>query len=228
MKLQYKNISVETVLPELIHENKVVGYFAGRAEIGPRALCHRSIFANPTIKENLNRVNKIKNREFWRPLAPVIKEEAFHEIVELKHLSPFMLIAAPVKEEWKSRIPAVTHVDGTCRPQSINSKQNEVIHQALVNFEKLSGVPVFMNTSFNLRGEPLVDSPQDALKTFWNSDLDCLIMEDFLVEKTEKDGSAQDPPKDDCEKPFMERSLKHYKEASSANPEFYTAPLKAG
>jgi len=129
----------------------------------------------------LKRVNKIKNREFWRPLAPVVKEEAFHDIVNAKHLSAHMLIAAEVKEEWKEKIPAVTHVDGTCRPQSVREEQNPVIHKALTLFEEMSGVPVFMNTSFNLRGEPLVDSPTDALHTFFNSDLDCLVIEDILV-----------------------------------------------
>lgn len=177
----YQEINVETVLPQLIYENYVVGYFAGRAEVGPRALCHRSILANPTYKENLDRVNDIKNRERWRPLAPVIKEDAFHEIVDLKHLSPFMLIAAQVKEHWKERIPAVVHVDGSCRPQSISERQNPTIYRALSHFERLSGAPVFMNTSFNLRGEPLVDSPDDAIKTFVNSKLDYLIMENILV-----------------------------------------------
>ena len=174
---------ISQILADLISNDKVVGYFAGKSEVGPRALCHRSILANPTIKENLDRVNKIKQREFWRPLAPVIAEEDFHSVVDLKQLSPYMLIAAPVKEEWKSKIPAVTHVDGSCRPQSVNSQQNKVIHQALNYFKKSSGAPVFLNTSFNLKGEPLVDSPADAIKTFMKSDLDFLIMEDILVSK---------------------------------------------
>ena len=94
-----------------------------------------------------------------------------------------MLIAAQVKEAWKEKIPAVVHVDGSCRPQSINAQQNPVIHNALLNFKKFSGAPVFLNTSFNLNGEPLVDSPMDALNTFLNSDLDALIMENFLIKK---------------------------------------------
>lgn len=184
-EIKYRRVGpkISYVLADLINRDRVVGYFAGRSEIGPRALCHRSILANPTIKENLDRVNKIKNREFWRPLAPVITEEDFHSVVDLKHFSPYMLIAAPVKEEWKSKIPAVTHVDGSCRPQSINKNQNKIIHEALKFFKSMSGAPVFLNTSFNLRGEPLVDSPKNAIDTFIKSDLDYLIIEDILVIK---------------------------------------------
>ena len=170
-------------LSDLILENNVIGYMAGKSEVGPRALCHRSILANPTYKDNLNRVNKIKGREFWRPLAPTMIEECLHEIVDIKHFSPFMLIAAQVKETWKNKIPAVVHVDGSCRPQSVNCNQNPVIHKALLNFQEKSGVPVFLNTSFNLNGEPLVDSPKDALNTFLNSDLNYLIIENFLIKK---------------------------------------------
>ena len=182
-EIAYSYVDPATTIAKLINTDKVIAYFSGKAEVGPRALCHRSILANPTKKENLQRVNKIKNREFWRPLAPVIKEEAFHDIVDLKHLSPYMLIAAQVKNEWKEKIPAVTHIDGSCRPQSVREEQNPVIHKALNIFEEMSGVPVFMNTSFNLRGEPLVDSPTDAIHTFCNSDLDFLLIEDILVYK---------------------------------------------
>ena len=161
----------------------MIGYFSGRSEVGPRALCNRSILANPTKKENLDRVNKIKNREFWRPLAPVIAEDNLHDIVDIKHASPFMLIASTVKEDWRKKIPAVTHVDNTCRPQSLNETQNFTIYNCLKSFEKMSGCPVFMNTSFNLRGEPMVNSPEDALKTFLKCDLDYLIIENFLITK---------------------------------------------
>ena len=179
----YENINPAETIPELLYEDKIIGYMAGKAEVGPRALCHRSILANPTNKDNLNRVNKIKGREFWRPLAPTMTEESLHDIVHIKHVSPFMLMAAQVKNEWKEKIPAVVHVDGSCRPQSVNSSQNPVIHKALLNFEKKSGVPVFLNTSFNLDGEPLVDSPNDALKTFLNSSLDVLIIENILIKR---------------------------------------------
>jgi carbamoyltransferase len=181
--ITYEMIDPASRIAELLQENKVIGYMAGKAEVGPRALCHRSILANPTIKENLDRVNKIKGREFWRPLAPTMPEERLHDIVDIKHSSPFMLIAAQVKEEWRQKIPAVVHVDGSCRPQSVDAKQNSVIHKALLNFEKLSGAPVFLNTSFNLDGEPMVDSPADALCTFLKSELDVLIIENFLIKR---------------------------------------------
>jgi len=181
--LEYRRVEPSSEIAKLINENKVIGYFNGRAEVGPRALCHRSILANPTIAENLDRVNVIKNREFWRPLAPVMMEEYFHKIVEAKHKSPFMLMACEVKEDWRDKIPATTHVDNSCRPQSINRSQNQVIHSALSKFKEMSGVPVFMNTSFNVAGEPLVDSPQDAINTFLNCGLDALILGNYCVIK---------------------------------------------
>jgi carbamoyltransferase len=181
--IQYKYIEdAPSKIAELINKNLVIGLLQGRSEIGPRALCNRSILANPTIKENLDRVNKIKKREHWRPLSPVIAEEYYHDIVDIKHTSPYMLIAGPVKKEWKKKIPAVVHVDGSCRPQSVNKSQNPFIHKALLKFNELSGVPVFLNTSFNI-DEPLVDTPQDALETFQKSELDVLFLQNFLISK---------------------------------------------
>ncbi len=178
--LQYEVVNPSSHLADLIHSNMVVGYFEGRSEVGPRALCHRSILANPTIKENLDRVNKIKKREWWRPLAPTIAEDYLNEITDLEVSSPFMLMACQVRDEWKDKLPAVTHVDGSCRPQSVNESQNKIIYDSLLQFKKLSGVPVFLNTSFNIQ-EPLVDSPSDAIKTFKNSKLDALIMNKFCI-----------------------------------------------
>lgn len=183
-KVKYEYIDdIPLKIAELIQNNLVIGVLQGRSEIGPRALCNRSILANPTYKENLDKVNKIKRREYWRPLAPVIAQEYYHDIVDAKQYSPFMLIATPVKKEWKEKIPAVVHVDGSCRPQSVNSQQNQIIHQALINFKKLSGTPVFLNTSYNLDDEPLVDSPKDALKTFFRSKLEALIMGNYFITK---------------------------------------------
>lgn len=178
-----KQENISKTIAILVHNNNVIGYVNGRAEVGPRALCHRSIIANPTIKDNLRRVNNIKNREQWRPLAPVIKEESFFEIVDSPCLSPFMLMACEVKDAWRSKIPAVTHVDNSCRPQTIALKSNPEIHEALTYFETMSGVPVFMNTSFNLNGEPLVQTTQDAINTFLNSELDYLIVQDYLISR---------------------------------------------
>tara|TARA_Y100000004_G_scaffold2725_1_gene3255 strand:+ start:501 stop:2144 length:1644 start_codon:yes stop_codon:yes gene_type:complete len=180
--LQYEVVNPSSHLADLIHNNMVVGYFEGRSEVGPRALCHRSILANPTIKENLDRVNKIKKREWWRPLAPTIAEDYLNEITDLEMSSPFMLMACQVRDGWKDKLPAITHVDGSCRPQSVNESQNKIIYDALLRFKELSGVPVFLNTSFNIQ-EPLVDSPYDAIRTFKNSELDALIMSKFCIYK---------------------------------------------
>lgn len=185
-KIRYESYSYKEIshkLAEFIDDDKVVGYFQGKSEIGPRALCHRSILANPTKKENLQRVNKIKKREWWRPLAPTMMEDYVYDITNTKHPSPFMLMACEVKSEWRNRIPAVVHVDNSCRPQTVNREQNKIIYEALEIFSKKpKGVPVFMNTSFNI-GEPLVDSPEDALKTYMNSDIDILILENFIITK---------------------------------------------
>tara|TARA_A100001201_G_scaffold143333_1_gene144552 strand:- start:1112 stop:2809 length:1698 start_codon:yes stop_codon:yes gene_type:complete len=182
-KFHFEKVDVSEVLANLIHEDKVVAYFEGRSEVGPRALCHRSILANPTKKENLDRLNKIKKREWWRPLAPTIAEEYISEITHLNQTSPFMLIATKVRREWRDKIPAVTHVDNSCRPQTVNESQNYLIYKSLIKFKELSGVPVFMNTSFNIQ-EPLVDSPEDALRTFLKSDgIDYLLAEGLLISK---------------------------------------------
>jgi len=166
-----------------ISQNNVIGFFQGRSEVGPRALGNRSILADPTKYENLNKVNAIKRREKWRPLAPSILEEEYFNIVECKTLSPFMLMATQVKEKFKIKIPAVTHIDGSCRPQSVSKKANKKYHQILSGLEKAIGVPVVLNTSFNNKGEPIVDSPEDALNSFLNCDLDKLIIGSFEVSK---------------------------------------------
>jgi carbamoyltransferase len=179
-------------LAKLISEDNVVGWFQGKAEIGPRALCHRSIIANPTHKYNLKRVNKIKNRENWRPLAPVMLEEYLYDITDATQPSPFMLTAVQVNEEWKTKIPACTHVDNSCRPQSINKTQNPQMYKALKEFYKIGGIPVFMNTSFNVAEEPLVDSPLNAIRTFAKSGLDYLILENYLISKNDNENLIKD------------------------------------
>ncbi len=168
---------------ELLADNKVVCFFQGRAEVGPRALGNRSILANPIFKDNLDKVNKIKGRESWRPLAPSILEESYFDVVDAKFLSPFMLMAAPVKEYYIEKIPAVVHVDNSCRPQSVNKNTNKIFHKTILEFKKRTGIPVVLNTSYNLSHEPIVNSPRDAIKTFLSSDADALVIGDFVVEK---------------------------------------------
>jgi carbamoyltransferase len=167
-----------------ILENKIIGWFQGRAEVGPRALGARSILANPADGGNRDRVNlRVKRREPWRPLAPSVLEERFFDLFDLRVLSPFMLIAGGVKKEWRAKLPAVVHVDGSARPQAISRKTNALYHQLLTTLNTRGGMPAVLNTSFNLNDEPLVNSPEHALATFFRSGLDALVMGNFLVEK---------------------------------------------
>ena len=167
----------------LIQKNKIIGWFQGAMEWGPRALGNRSILANPHYYKNIRRVNKIKGREFWRPLAPsFLKEEARHWLKDLKE-NPFMMMCFFVNEKKRKLIPAVTHVDGTARAQTVTFEFNPLYYSLIKDFYKLSGIPCVLNTSFNFQGEPIICSPQDALKSFEKMDLNHLIMGDYLISK---------------------------------------------
>lgn len=168
---------------KLLAENKVIGWFQGRMEVGPRALGNRSILANPLIKSNWKRVNIIKGRELWRPLAPSILDEHKEEYFENAVYSPFMLIALQVKKDKRAIIPAIVHVDGSARPQTVSKNINRKFWNLISHFYKLTGVPVILNTSFNGPGEPIVCHPQDAIKMFYNSNLEYLIIGNFVIRK---------------------------------------------
>jgi len=192
--LQQNQISFKEYSPDelikytakLLAEDKVIGWFQDRMEFGPRALGNRSILADPRNPENKDRVNKkIKFREEFRPFAPVILEEKVSEYFEINCPSPYMLLVAQVKPEKKDKIPAVVHIDGSARIQTVNRKQNALIYDLLKEFEKLSACPVLLNTSFNLKGEPIVCTPQDAYLTFIRSGLDYLIMGNCVLDKKE-------------------------------------------
>jgi carbamoyltransferase len=166
---------------------KVVGWFQGRMEFGPRALGARSILASPidpTMKDTLNL--RIKLREPFRPFAPILPEEEARRYFELPELYDplyYMLFVLPVRLEQRSRIPACLHVDGTTRPQLVVRERSPLLHDLLRAFERESGVPVLLNTSFNLASEPIVCTPSDAYRTFRYSDLDLLVMEDCIVDR---------------------------------------------
>ncbi|MCX5778791.1 MAG: carbamoyltransferase [Elusimicrobia bacterium] len=169
---------------ERIAQNKIVGWFQGRMEFGPRALGNRSILANPMtlgMKDYLN--NQVKHRESFRPFAPVVLEEKANEYFHGEGSSPFMLLSPKVKENKKHIIPAVTHIDGTARLQTVRQQSNEQLWRLIVAFETLTGVPVLLNTSFNLRGEPIVCTPQDAIDVFQRTKMDCLVMGNIVVDK---------------------------------------------
>jgi carbamoyltransferase len=169
---------------ELLAAGKILGWYQGRMEFGPRALGSRSILADPRDTEMNARVNNaVKFREWWRPFAPSMLAEAAPEYLETSPDSPFMIVTAQVRPEKRSVIPSVTHVDGSARPQTVEPDVNPPYYRLIQEFGRRTGVPVIMNTSFNLRGEPIVCSPTDAIRTFYSSGLDALILADRLVEK---------------------------------------------
>jgi carbamoyltransferase len=150
----------------------------GRSEIGPRALGHRSIFANVTRAENWTRVNKIKRREQWRPFAPMVLQEDFKDWFDGGPASsPHMLYTSQVKGD---RLPAITHVDGSARVQTVRSIDGK-FQKILLYLKELTGVPVMMNTSFNGPGEPIVDSPEDAIRFFLHSGLDAIFINGIKI-----------------------------------------------
>ncbi|MFH1619568.1 MAG: carbamoyltransferase N-terminal domain-containing protein [bacterium] len=167
-----------------ISENKVVGWFQGRMEFGPRALGNRSILGNPCnpgMKKLLN--DKVKHREPFRPYAPAVLEESAKDYFEMLNPSPFMLLAPRVREEKKKVIPAACHDDGTARVQSVGKKTNPRFWNLIKEFEKIAGVPLVLNTSFNRRGEPIVCVPEEALKVYLESAMDCLVLGNYVLEK---------------------------------------------
>jgi carbamoyltransferase len=169
---------------ELLAQDKIIGWFQGKLEFGPRALGARSILASPIHPEMQERLNEIKDREDFRPVAPVVLEEEASDWFINASVSPFMLFIFDVQPDKAATIPAVRHVDGTARIQTINRQQNRPYYDLLKAFHKKTGVPVLVNTSFNTRGEPIVCTPRDALECFWTSPLDALVIGPFLVEKS--------------------------------------------
>jgi carbamoyltransferase len=169
---------------ELISQGKILGWYQGRMEFGPRALGSRSIVADPRDPEMNAKVNNaVKFREWWRPFAPSFKKEAAPEYLESAYDSPFMILTAQVRPEKRAIIPSVTHVDGSARPQTVEEEINPLYYRLIDEFGKRTGVPVIMNTSFNLRGEAIVHTPTDAIRTFFSSGMDALVLGSFLVEK---------------------------------------------
>ncbi len=164
---------------------QVVGWFQGCSEFGPRALGNRSILAHPGRKSMVRRINaSIKKREAFRPFAPAVLARSAAEWFENPGESPFMSAAALVRPQRRRRIPAVVHADGTARIQTLRQEDNPLFFALIEEFEKLTGLPLLLNTSFNVRGEPLVEAPCDALRSFLDSDLDVLVLGDRMVRKT--------------------------------------------
>jgi carbamoyltransferase len=178
-----ENICRDTA--KLLSEGKVLGWFQGRSEFGPRALGNRSILADPRkpeMKDTLN--SRVKFRQAFRPFAPIVLAERANEIFEGDEESPFMLLAKNVRPEWRDKIPAIVHVDGTARVQTVRRETNERLYRLLKEFEALTGVPVLLNTSFNVKGEPIVETPLDAVRCFLSTGIDHLALHDLLLAKT--------------------------------------------
>lgn len=181
----YRPDDLERTVAERIADGNLVGWFQGRMELGPRALGNRSILADPRTESSRDRVNEfVKHREEWRPFAPSIKEEAVDEYLENGCRAPFMIKTFDVKPEKVADMRAVVHpADDTTRPQTVTEEQNPHYYRLLDSFEDITGVPLVLNTSFNDHGEPIVNTPRQAIKDFFGMGLDTLVLNDVVVEK---------------------------------------------
>ena len=176
----------EKVAAKLISENKIVGWFQGRHEYGPRALGSRSILANPMNKNMKDIINKkVKFREQFRPFAPSCLEEDAKNffILDEQKSFPFMTFTVDVKREKKSLIPSVVHVDGTARLQTVSKKQNNIYYKLISEFKKRTKVPIVINTSFNVNGEPIVNTPEQAIAAYFSTGMDALLIGNFYLDK---------------------------------------------
>lgn len=189
--LPYKTLEENQLVEEIANRilaNKIVALHRGRTEVGPRALCHRSILANPqnpNIKEILN--YKVKHREPFRPFAPTVIAEEQFKFFDLKFESKYMNITATVKEEYRHQLPGITHVDGTSRVQAVSMESEPFVHKLLVTLKQKSGFPIVVNTSFNDNGDPIVESPFDAIDTFLKTKIDTLVIGNYIIDKSEID-----------------------------------------
>ncbi|MEU5516813.1 carbamoyltransferase C-terminal domain-containing protein [Streptomyces griseoaurantiacus] len=172
----------ETVAEELARDG-VVAWFQGRSEFGPRALGHRSLMAHPGRAENLERLNKVKGREEFRPVAPMVLADRAADLFDGPLPSPYMLFVHEVRRDWRDRIPAVVHVDGTARIQTVDEEREPLVARMLAAFERRTGIPVVVNTSLNTAGRPMVDDPRDALECFGSAPVDLLAIGPFAVRR---------------------------------------------
>jgi carbamoyltransferase len=174
---------VAEAVAEVLADDGVVAWFQGASEYGPRALGRRSLLADPRRAENLERLNDVKGREQFRPVAPMVLEERAADLFDGPLPSPYMLFTHRVKPEWLDRIPAVVHVDGTARIQTVSTEREPLVARMLAAFERRTGVPVVVNTSLNTAGRPMVDDPRDALECFGSAPVDVLAIGPFVVRR---------------------------------------------
>ena len=182
--LQFETLSDDVLLPRLakmISEGAIIGWFNGRMELGPRALGARSFLADPRradMREILN--HKVKLREWFRPLAPSMQEEHGKDVFGVEHHDPFMITVIQVADDYKDKVPAVVHVDGSARPQMVNKEMNPRYWNLINEFKKITGIPMLLNTSFNVQ-EPIVCTPENAINTFKAANFDALVLDNHLV-----------------------------------------------
>jgi carbamoyltransferase len=174
---------IADAVAEVLANNGIVAWFQGSSEYGPRALGHRSLLANSARADNLKRLNDVKGREQFRPVAPMVLSERANEIFEGQLPSPYMLFTHRVRPAWIDRIPAVVHVDGTARIQTVDEADEPLLAQMLRHLERRTGVPVVVNTSLNTAGRPMVDDPRDALECFGSAPIDVLALGPYLIRR---------------------------------------------
>jgi carbamoyltransferase len=180
---------VADAVAAVLAENGIVAWFQGRSEFGPRALGHRSLLAHPGHVANLERMNNVKGREQFRPVAPMVLAERAPEIFTRGPIpSPYMLFVHDVAPVWRDRIPTVTHVDGTARIQTVDRTEEPLVARMLECFERRTGLPVVVNTSLNTAGRPMVDDPRDALELFGSAPVDVLVLGPYLVRRPGRRG----------------------------------------
>ena len=188
--MYYKKYSEKDLykkVAELIAEQNIVGWFQGASETGPRALGNRSILADARSFRIKDRINEsVKHREWYRPFAPsCLEEEADKYFTHSTH-SPHMLLISDVKHEWRSRLPAITHVDGTARLQTVSKETNPKYWKLINAFKNLTGIPVILNTSFNDNSQPIVETPENAIDCFYDTQMDYLVMHNYIISKRER------------------------------------------
>ncbi len=182
----YDENELISIIADQIYKNKIVGILRGRSEIGPRALGHRSILANPMYKEMKDYLNhQVKHREDFRPFAPITLAEEQFSIFNLEQDSPYMLMAAQVKPQYKKLIPSVIHIDETARIQSVSKSADPFMYNLLLKYKEITGIPILLNTSFNVANEPIVESPADAINVLFKTNIDYLVLENYLISKKE-------------------------------------------
>jgi carbamoyltransferase len=171
----------DQAIVELLRNKNIVTMFQGRSEAGPRALGNRSILFDPTFSDGKEFVNEVKHREYFRPFAGSILAEHAHEWFDLRGMeqSPHMMYAVNCQPGVEEKIPSIIHIDGTCRIQTVTKEQNLYYYNLITEFYKASGMPILFNTSFNLGGEPLVETLDDAVRTLANSDMEYLYLPEY-------------------------------------------------